>query len=120
MTNYIKFIEIQKNIWCKREKIIYIFKLMASCSKSRPTVTGLRLIGQNTQPHPGHLMRSQGMMSRIENKRKQKETGSRSPTQLPWAIQSPPMICRDHTMSLFTQILQFYLLQFLGKGWQDI
>ena len=32
--------------------------------------------------------------------RTKRKTGSRSPTQLPRTIQSPPTTCRDHTVSL--------------------
>ena len=33
--------------------------------------------------------------------KQKKETESGTPTQLPWAIWSPPTTCRDHTVSLF-------------------
>ena len=33
--------------------------------------------------------------------KKKKETGSGSPPQLPWTLQSPPKTRRDHAVSLF-------------------
>ena len=35
--------------------------------------------------------------NRKQKKEKKIETESRSPTQLPWTIQSSPITCRDHT-----------------------
>ena len=52
----------------------YLFQPMLGQHASMPRKgKGFRHIGWNTQPHPRQMMRSQGMKSRMENRREQKE-----------------------------------------------
>ena len=59
--------------------------------------------GETPNPIPGNWCAHRG--ERVERKtdeNKKKETGSGSPTQLPWTIKSPPTTGMDHTVILFS------------------
>ena len=60
--------------------------------------------GETPNPIPGSCCthrRGRAVAERKTEENKKKEIGSESPTQLPWTIQSPPTMRRDHTVSLF-------------------